>query len=104
MFFLQEPSDEEIRQFLSAQEKLPFYRGEVGASREDATADLSPGYAMDRYHMKLGEGTEAYARRSRLCAGGGSSNSAGYDSSRQGCRARSAYRCASSPGIPVSGR
>jgi uncharacterized protein (UPF0548 family) len=62
MFFLQEPSDEEVRQFLSAQEKLPFYRGEVGASREDATADLSPGYAMNRYHMKVGEGIEAYAR------------------------------------------
>ena len=62
MFFLKEPSDEEVRQFLSAQGKLPFSYGEVGASREDATADLPPGYAMDRYRMNLGEGIEAYAR------------------------------------------
>ena len=33
MFFLKEPSDEEVRQFLSAQGKLPFSYGEVGASR-----------------------------------------------------------------------
>jgi uncharacterized protein (UPF0548 family) len=62
MFLLKEPSDVEVRQFLSAQGKLPFSYGEVGASREDATADLPPGYAVDRYHMKFGEGTEAYAR------------------------------------------
>jgi len=62
MFILQEPSDEEVRQFLSAQEKLPFYHGEVGASRKDATSDLPPGYAIDRYRMNLGEGIEAYAR------------------------------------------
>ena len=62
MFFLKEPSDEEVRQFLSAQGKLPFSYGEVGASKEDATADLPPGYAVDRYRMKLGEGIEAYAR------------------------------------------
>jgi uncharacterized protein (UPF0548 family) len=62
MFLLKEPSDEEVRQFLSAQGKLPFSYGEVGAPREDATADLPPGYAVDRYHMKLGAGTEAYAR------------------------------------------
>ena len=60
--FLKEPSDEEVRQFLSAQGKLPFTYGEVGASREDATAGLPPGYAVDRYRMKLGEGIEAYAR------------------------------------------
>jgi hypothetical protein len=62
MFFLKEPSDEEVRQFLSAQGKLPFPCGEVGASKEDATADSPPGYAVDRYRMKLGEGIEAYAR------------------------------------------
>ena len=51
MFFLKETSEEEVRQFLSAQGKLPFSYGEVGASREDATADLPPGYAVDRYRM-----------------------------------------------------
>ncbi len=39
---LREPSDEEVRQFLSAQGKLPFSYGEVGVSREDETADLPP--------------------------------------------------------------
>jgi hypothetical protein len=105
MFFLKEPSDEEVRQFLSAQGMLPFSYGEVGASREDATADLPPGYAVYRYRMKLGEGIEVYARAVEVLRRWRQFELGwGYDSSRQGRRSRSACRWASSPGTPASGR
>lgn len=59
MFLLRKPSGDAIRRFLSSQEVLAFsYKG-VGASREGVAP---PGYAVDRYRLKLGEGSEAYER------------------------------------------
>ena len=54
-----EPSERDIRRFISSQEGLPFSYKEIGASREGAAA---PGYVADRYRVRLGEGPEAYAR------------------------------------------
>lgn len=59
MFLLREPSDDAVRRFLSSQKDLPFSYGEVGASRKDAPPR---GYAVDRYRVKLGKGSEAYRR------------------------------------------
>ncbi|MDQ3910836.1 MAG: DUF1990 domain-containing protein [Actinomycetota bacterium] len=59
MFLLNEPSEGEIRRFLSRQSELPFPYDEVGDSRKGLTP---PGYATDRYHVKPGSGPEVYAR------------------------------------------
>ena len=59
MFSLRKPSEASIRHFISLQENLPFSYENVGASREGAAPR---GYAVDRYRVKLGEGSEAYAR------------------------------------------
>lgn len=58
MFLFRKPSDDAVWRFLSSQKDLPFSYEEVGASREGAP----PGYAVDRYRVKLGEGSEAYER------------------------------------------
>ena len=59
MFLIRKPSGDNIRRFLSSQEVLAFsYKG-VGFSREGVAP---PGYAVDRYRLKLGEGSEAYER------------------------------------------
>ncbi len=58
MFMLREPSEAAVRRFISSQKGLPFSYKEVGASREGAP----PGYVVDRYRVKLGEGPEAYER------------------------------------------
>ena len=59
MFLFRKSSGDAIRWFLSSQEVLAFsYKG-VGLSREGVAP---PGYAVDRYRLKLGEGSEAYER------------------------------------------
>lgn len=59
MFSFRDPSDDAIRRFLSSQRDLPFSYKEIGASRE---GEAPPGYAVDSYWVKLGEGPEAYER------------------------------------------
>ena len=59
MFLLHEPSEGEIRRFLSREGELPFPYDEVGDSLKSLTP---PGYATDRYRVKLGAGPEAYTR------------------------------------------
>lgn len=59
MFLLKKLSDERINEFLRTQKDLPFSYDEVGASREGVAP---PGYVVDRYRVRLGEGPEAYAR------------------------------------------
>ena len=59
MFFLREPSSDGIRRSIDWQKSLPFSYTEVGASRE---GEAPPGYVVDRYRVRLGEGSEAYAR------------------------------------------
>ena len=59
MFLFRKPSDDATWWFLSSQEGLSFSYKEVGASREGVAP---PGYGVDRYRLKLGEGPEAYER------------------------------------------
>ncbi|MDQ3965427.1 MAG: DUF1990 domain-containing protein [Actinomycetota bacterium] len=59
MFLLKEPAEDDVRRFIDSQKGLPFSYREVGASRKDMAP---PGYAADRYRVKLGEGKEAYAQ------------------------------------------
>jgi uncharacterized protein (UPF0548 family) len=59
LFLLKKLSDERINEFLRTQKDLPFSYDEVGASREGVAP---PGYVVDRYRVRLGEGPEAYAR------------------------------------------
>ena len=59
MFLFGEPSERDVRRFISSQEGLPFLYKEIGASREGVAP---PGYVADRYRVRLGEGPEAYAR------------------------------------------
>jgi uncharacterized protein (UPF0548 family) len=59
LFLFRKPSGDAIRRFLSSQEVLAFSYKEVGLSREGVAP---PGYAVDRYRLKLGEGAEAYER------------------------------------------
>jgi uncharacterized protein (UPF0548 family) len=59
LFSLRKPSNDAVRQFLCSQKNLPFSYKEVGASRRGVAP---PGYAVDRYRAKLGEGPEAYER------------------------------------------
>jgi uncharacterized protein (UPF0548 family) len=59
LFLFKKPSDDAIWWFLASQEGLSFSYKEVGASREGVAP---PGYAVDRYRLKLGEGPEAYER------------------------------------------
>ena len=57
MILLRKPSDTRIRGFIDDQRSLPFSYREVGASREGPP----PGYPVNRYRGRLGEGLEAYA-------------------------------------------
>jgi uncharacterized protein (UPF0548 family) len=56
VILLRKPSDVRIRGFLEDQRSLSFSYPEVGASRDGAT----PGYTVNRYRGRLGEGLEAY--------------------------------------------
>ena len=59
MFLLKEPSRDDIRRSLDSQKSLSFSYTGVGASREGVTP---PGYVVDCYRVRLGEGQEAYKR------------------------------------------
>ena len=58
MFFLNQPSTEAIRQFISSQSKLPLSYPEVGATRDDPPS----GYTVDHNRVQLGSGKECYER------------------------------------------
>lgn len=59
MFSLREPAEAEVRDFLAAQESLPFSYVEVRATREGVPPK---GYTVDRYRVRLGTGEEAFTR------------------------------------------
>lgn len=59
MFLLREPSDTVVERYLATQAKLPFSYPRVGAAREGGAP---PGYVVDRYRQRLGEGEETYRR------------------------------------------
>jgi uncharacterized protein (UPF0548 family) len=58
VFLLRKPSDERIRAFLAAQDRLEFTYPEVGASRGEAP----PGYPINHRRDRLGTGKQGYAR------------------------------------------
>jgi uncharacterized protein (UPF0548 family) len=66
VFLLREPSEAAVRRFISSQEALPFSYDEVGSSREGIAP---PGYTVDRYRVRLGEGAEAYVRAKEALRG-----------------------------------
>jgi uncharacterized protein (UPF0548 family) len=56
MFFLTEPSDAEIRDFIGSQRDLPFSYQAVGATN----ASLPAGYTIDHNRIQLGSGRPVY--------------------------------------------
>jgi len=64
MFTLREPSDEDIRNFLLNQSKLPFSYAEVGATRLQpaANSDAPRGFTVDHNRIQLGRGAEIFQR------------------------------------------
>lgn len=58
MFLHRQPSEEEVRQFISSQQDLPFSYAEVGATQNKPPA----GFNVDHNRIKLGAGKETYAR------------------------------------------
>jgi uncharacterized protein (UPF0548 family) len=66
MFLLKEPSEEAVSRFISSERDAPFSYEGVGASREGA---VPPGYVVDCYRVKLGEGEETYARAAEALRG-----------------------------------
>ena len=56
MFFLQQPSSDAVRRFISSQREVPFSYPEVGATR----ADLPSGYTVDHNRVQLGAGQQCY--------------------------------------------
>lgn len=62
MFSLGEPSGKEIAGFLREQRDAPFSYDEVGASRDGDPRGVPPGYVVDRYGVRLGEGEEIFGR------------------------------------------
>ena len=58
MFSLFEPSDAQIRNFLTAQKDLPFSYKEVGASKEK----IPSGYPINHRRIRLGSGEQTFAR------------------------------------------
>ena len=58
MILQRQPTEEEVRQFIAAQQDLPFSYAGVGA-----TQDQPPnGYSVDHNRVKLGAGEETYER------------------------------------------
>ncbi len=62
MFLSHKPSEEIVAQFIAAQQDLPFSYAQVGATKDQATADRLPGYNVDHNRIRLGEGRETYER------------------------------------------
>jgi len=58
MFSLRQPSEEDIREFISSQQDLPFSYSEVGNTQSQPPA----GYTVDHNRTKLGDGEETYRR------------------------------------------
>lgn len=58
MFLLRKPTEEDVRQFISAQHALPFSYPEVGATQTEAP----PGFTVDHNRIKLGDGKDTYQR------------------------------------------
>ena len=58
MFFLRQPSEEDVRQFITSQQDLPFSYSQVGATQARPPA----GYTIDHNRTRLGEGEETYRR------------------------------------------
>lgn len=58
MFLLRKPTEEVVRQFISAQHVLAFSYPEAGATQTEAP----PGYTVDHNRIKLGDGEDAYQR------------------------------------------
>jgi uncharacterized protein (UPF0548 family) len=57
VILLKKPSETRIERFLEGQRSLPFSYPEVGASRDGTP----PGYPVNQYRGRLGEGQETYA-------------------------------------------
>src|SRR2546425_10657685 len=58
MFSLRQPSEKDVRKFISSQQDLPFSYSQVGATQNQPP----PGYTVDHNRAKLGEGEETYQR------------------------------------------
>ena len=58
MFLVKQPSDENIRRFISSQKQQPFSYSEIGATREKLPAN----YTIDHNRIKLGTGQRTYER------------------------------------------
>ena len=58
MFLLRKPTEEVVRQFISAQHALPFSYAEVGATQTGAAA----GFTVDHNRIQLGHGEDTYQR------------------------------------------
>ena len=58
MFFVTQPSEKEIRQFIASQQELPFTYAEVGATQ----GELPSGYTHDHNRIQLGKGRAAFQR------------------------------------------
>jgi|SRR5882672_6994553 len=58
MLLHRQPSEEEVRQFISSQQGLPFSYADVGATQNQPPA----GYNIDHNRIKLGTGEETFAR------------------------------------------
>ncbi len=58
MFTLLEPSEAQIKDYLAAQQDLPFSHGKVGASKDK----IPSGYPINHRRVRLGNGADCFAR------------------------------------------
>lgn len=58
MFLPRQPSLDQVRQFISIQQSLPFSYSQVGATQTKPPA----GYRVDHYRIELGEGQQTFQR------------------------------------------
>ena len=58
MFLAREPTANQVRQFIAAQQGLPFSYSEVGATQEKPPG----GYTVDHNRTKLGQGAQTFRR------------------------------------------
>jgi uncharacterized protein (UPF0548 family) len=56
MYFLKEPTNHQVSQFIASQAEQPFSYPEVGATQRT----LPAGYAIDRNRVQLGRGSETF--------------------------------------------
>lgn len=61
MFTLNEPSDRDVKRFISSQKNSPFTYADVGATRFDPTTPPR-GFTLDHNRVQLGFGNEVYER------------------------------------------